>query len=254
MKTGGTLEGRTIVVTGSGSGIGRAIAVACAAEGANLCIAGRSLPNLQETAALLASSKATGRAITVETDVSSEADVANMYAAALAEFGVLDGVVANAGIMAPSPPVHQLDPSEWRSQIDVNLLGTVATVSQGARILVDQGRGGSILATGSSLVFRAGPSMSAYVTSKAAIHSFMGVAALDLAPHRIRVNTLVPGTSDTPPLRKMPGFLEHAAANVPLGEVVSPDELGRLAAFLMSDAVPHMTGASLVVDSGRTLC
>lgn len=253
MEGGNALAGKTFVVTGAGSGIGQAIALACAAQGASLCLAGRSLSKLQKTAGLIALSRPSARSITVEADISSETDVARMYATALDEFGSLTGIVANAGIMAPSPPVHQLMEDEWRRQIDVNLMGTVSTVAQGGRILVRQGRGGTILATGSSLVFRPGSAMSAYVTSKAAIHSFMGAAALDLAPHRIRVNTLVPGTSDTPPLRQMGGFLEQAAANVPLGEVVSPDELGRFAAFLLSDAVPHMTGAALLVDSGRTL-
>ena len=252
MHAGQSLAGKTFAITGAGSGIGRAIAVACAREGANLCIGGRSLSKLRETEALIGGESG-GSVISVELDIASEESIAAFYGRALDRFGTLDGLVANAGIMVPSPPVQDLGVGQWRASIDINLMGTVMTVSQGARILVDQGRGGSILATGSSLVLRPAPSSSSYVTSKAAIHAFMSVAALDLAPHRIRVNTLVPGTSATPPLQAIPGFLEQAAAMVPLREAVSPEELGVYVAFVLSDALPHMTGSALVVDSGRSI-
>lgn len=247
------LAGKAVVVTGAGSGIGRAIAIACAAEGASLCLAGRDRAKLDGVAADIRAAGAAGAIITVPTDIAAAESVAAMYAAALAQLGPLDGVVANAGMMAPSPSVQDFDEAGFARAIDVNLMGTARTVSQGARVLVDQGRGGTILATGSSLVYRSGPNMSAYVTSKAAVHGFINTVALDLAPHRIRVNLLVPGTSSTPPLQAMEGFLERAAASTPLGEVVSPEELGRFAAFLLSDAVPHMTGAALVVDSGKSI-
>lgn len=247
------LAGKTIIVTGAGSGIGRAIAIACAAEGASLCLAGRDLKKLENVAEQIRADGPTGTTIVAQTDIGSAESVAEMYAAALEQLGPLDGIVANAGMMTPSASVENFDEAAFARAIDVNLLGTARTVSQGAKILVGQGRGGTILATGSSLVYRSGPNMSAYVTSKAAVHGFINTVALDLAPHRIRVNLLVPGTSSTPPLQAMEGFLERAAATTPLGEVVSPEELGRFAAFLLSDAVPHMTGAALVVDSGKSI-
>lgn len=253
MPTEQQLVGKNFVITGAGSGIGRAIAVACAAEGASLCLAGRDIAKLEEVAEQIRADGAQGMMIAAQTDIESTESVAAMYAAARAGFGRLDGLVANAGMMAPSPPVQAFDEAAFARAIDINLMGTARTVSQGAKILVEQGCGGTILATGSSLVFRSGPNMSAYVTSKAAVHGFMNTVALDLAPHRIRVNLLVPGTSRTPPLQAMEGFLDRAAAATPLGEVVSPEELGRFAAFLLSDAVPHMTGAALVVDSGKSI-
>ncbi|SKB95332.1 SDR family NAD(P)-dependent oxidoreductase [Sphingopyxis flava] len=248
-----SLAGKSFVITGAGSGIGHAIALACAEAGANLCLAGRNLSKLEDAAGRARADGAAGDILVAATDIASTESVAAMYAAALDRFGTLDGLVANAGVMAPSPPVQDFDEAAFRQAIDVNLLGTARTVAQGAKILVEQGRGGTILATGSSLVYRSGPFMSAYVTSKAAVHGFMNTVALDLAPHRIRVNLLVPGTSSTPPLQAMEGFLERAAAATPLGEVVSPDELGRFAVFLLGDAVPHMTGAALVVDSGKSI-
>jgi NAD(P)-dependent dehydrogenase (short-subunit alcohol dehydrogenase family) len=253
MPSGNTLKGRSFTITGAGSGIGRAIALACAREGANLCLAGRTLAKVQETVALIAKDGCEGVAIAVAADITSADAVRKMYEQAVATFGVIDGIVANAGVMAPSPPVHEIPEASWRSAIDTNLMGTVLTVSLGAKVLVQQGRGGSILATGSSVAIRPSPGMATYSTSKAAMHAYMKVAALDLAPHRIRVNTLVPGTSATPPLQKIEGFLARAATALPLGEVVSPEELGKYAAFVLSDALPHMTGATLVVDSGRTI-
>jgi len=248
MQTGFTLEGKTIVVTGAGSGIGRSIATACAAQGANVCVAGRRRESLEETVAQI-----DGSAFACQTDVSRMDDLQRMYDATLERFGRLDGVVANAGIIAPSGPVHEVDPEQWAAFIDTNLSGAFWTVALGARILVAQGEGGSILAIGSSTAIRAGPGMAPYVASKGGLHAVMKVAALDLGPHRIRVNTLVPGQTDTPPLRAIPGFIERAAAMLPLGEIADPDEIGRYAAFVLSDAVPHMTGALLTVDSGRTV-
>jgi NAD(P)-dependent dehydrogenase (short-subunit alcohol dehydrogenase family) len=253
MAGGSSLKGKTFTITGAGSGIGRAIALACAQEGANLCLSGRTLSKVRETAALIEARRSGGEVIAVEADISTATAIESMYGLAVRAFGAIDGIVANAGVMSPSPPVHQIPEDAWRTALDVNLMGTVLTVSLGAKLLVEQGRGGSILATGSSTAIRVNASTATYSTSKAAIHAFMKVAALDLAPHRIRVNTLVPGTSATPPLEKIEGFLERAGASLPLGEVVSPDELGKYAAFVLSDSVPHMTGATLVVDSGRTI-
>lgn len=253
MPSGSTLRGKSFTITGAGSGIGRAIAIACAREGANLCLAGRTLAKVKETIALVEKDGYEGKALAIEADITSANAVRNMYEQAVGAFGNIDGIVANAGVMSPSPPVHQIPEDAWRSAIDTNVMGTVLTVSLGAKVLVEQGRGGVILATGSSIVLRPSASTAAYATTKAAVHAYMKVAALDLAPHRIRVNTLVPGTSATPPLQRIEGFLERAGAALPLGEVVSTEELGRYAAFVLSDALPHMTGATLVVDSGRTI-
>ena len=252
MSAADSLQGKVVAITGAGSGIGRAIALACAGKGAKLCLSGRTLSKVQETVALIRRDSDQSDAMAVEVDISSLDNLESMFRQTIEKFGRLDGVVANAGVMAPSPPVHQYDAAAWRDAIAINILGTVQTVSAGAKILVEQAKGGAILATGSSIAIRCAPSMSTYSATKAAIHAYMKVAALDLAPHRIRANTLVPGTSSTPPLQQIPGLLARAAESLPLGEVVSTEELGRYAAFLLSDAVPHMTGATLVVDSGRT--
>lgn len=253
MSAPDSLDGKVIAITGAGSGIGRAIALACSRRGASLCLSGRTVSQVEETVALLKQENEKCRAIAVQVDIASMEDIESMFCQTTKIYGRLDAVVANAGVMAPSPPVYEYSPAAWHAAIATNILGTVQTVSAGSKILVEQGKGGSILATGSSIAIRTSPSMSTYSATKAAIHAYMKVAALDLAPHRIRANTLVPGTSATPPLQQIPGLLERAAEGLPLGEVVSTEELGRYAAFLLSDAVPHMTGASLVVDSGRTV-
>ncbi|MNL64054.1 3-alpha-(or 20-beta)-hydroxysteroid dehydrogenase [compost metagenome] len=97
------------------------------------------------------------------------------------------------------------------------------------------------------------PGLMAYVAAKAGIHGMMRLLALELAPHRIRVNTLVPGTTATALAQSNPGHIERAAASLPMGEVAEPSELGRYVAFAISDALPHMTGAQLTVDSGRSI-
>jgi NAD(P)-dependent dehydrogenase (short-subunit alcohol dehydrogenase family) len=93
----------------------------------------------------------------------------------------------------------------------------------------------------------------AYVASKGGVHAMMEALALELGKHRIRVNTLVPGQTATPPLRAIPGYLEKAASVLPLQEVTEPEELGWLVAFALSDLTPHMTGSHLKIDSGRTI-
>jgi NAD(P)-dependent dehydrogenase (short-subunit alcohol dehydrogenase family) len=137
--------------------------------------------------------------------------------------------------------------------IETNLTGTFLTVQAAARVLIAQGRGGSIVATGSSSVLRPAPRLSAYAASKGGVHAMMQAIAVELAPYRIRVNTLVPGTTATDATRALPGYLEKVAAALPLGEVVTTEELGEYVAFVLSDACPHLTGALLKLDSGRTI-
>jgi NAD(P)-dependent dehydrogenase (short-subunit alcohol dehydrogenase family) len=249
----GILGEKTILVTGAGSGIGRSIAVACAAEGARVCVADLHQHNAEATVKAIEEVHPSASLLALGVDIRDPTSQQDMFEAALAKFGRLDGVVANAGILAISGPIHEVELSSWREMLETNLTGSFLTISLGAKLLVRQGLGGVILATGSSTAIRANPAQGAYVASKGGLHALMRVAALDLAPYRIRVNTLVPGQTDTPPLQAVPGYLERAAQASLFGDVVHPDELGRYAAFALSDFVSHMTGATLVLDSGRTI-
>lgn len=243
------LDGKVIVVTGAETGIGRAIAECCAAKGASVALAGLSVEGLEETAQNIA----IGRSLVVPVDICDRSAVTAMIANTQTHFGRLDGVVANAGIALPKKPVLETPEEDWDKVISVNLTGTYNTVIAAARALVAQGLEGSIIATGSSTALRGMAGLTPYVAAKCGVHGLMRQLALELAPHRIRVNTLVPGTTATALARALPGHLEAAAQTLPFGEVVEPGELGRYVAFALSDAMPHMTGALLCVDSGRTI-
>lgn len=245
------LVDKVVVVTGAESGIGRATAEICAGQGASLVMAGLEARRLSEAAAAIET--AGGTALAVPTDIRSAKAVDRLFEIALDRFGRVDGVVANAGIIGARKPAPELTLEDWRQVLDVNLTGTFLTVIAAARVLVRQGQGGSIVATGSSTALKPVSGLLPYVASKGGVHALMHALALELAPHRIRVNTLVPGTTATDATRAMPGYLDQVAQSLPMGEVVDAAELGRYVAFALSDQLPHLTGAHLKIDAGRTL-
>jgi NAD(P)-dependent dehydrogenase (short-subunit alcohol dehydrogenase family) len=248
-----SLTEKVIVVTGAGSGIGRAIALECARASAKVVIADLAEAAARETQSLIASERGASAVIAVPTDIRQESAVKALFEKTRQSFGDIDGVVANAGIIGPKKPAIDLTLDEWNSVMAANLTGTFLTVIEAARLLVAQGHGGSIIATGSSTAIRTVPGLMAYAASKGAVHTMMQALAVELGPHRIRVNTLVPGTTETDATRALPGYLEQVAGTFPLGEVVQPDELGRLVAFVLGDGLKHMTGTLLKIDAGRTI-
>jgi NAD(P)-dependent dehydrogenase (short-subunit alcohol dehydrogenase family) len=245
------LRNKSIVVTGAESGIGRAIALRCASLGGMVCAAGYDAAGLKETVGQADLSNG-GQIIDFQVDIRQPSAIEAMFDLTCERFGGLTSVVANAGVISLAP-FEELTLAEWERIISVNLTGTFQTLWHAARILIKQGRGGSLIATGSSTAVRVIPNAVAYVASKGGVHAMMEALALELGKHRIRVNTLVPGQTATPPLRAIPGYLEKAASVLPLQEVTEPEELGWLAAFALSDLTPHMTGSHLKIDSGRTI-
>lgn len=245
------LAGKVVVVTGAESGIGRAIALSCAAAGARVLASGLVEAPLADTVARIRA--AGGEAHPFACDVRDAARLAALFGEAVRRYGGLDAAVANAGVIGSQQALVDLAPDAFRAMVETNLVGSFLTVQAAARVLVAQGRGGSIVATGSSSVLRPAPRLAAYAASKGGVHAMMQAIAVELAPHRIRVNTLVPGTTATDATRALPGYLEKVAASLPLGEVVTVEELGEYVAFVLSDACPHLTGALLKLDSGRTI-
>lgn len=244
----GILDGKSIAVTGSESGIGRAIALECAASGASLTLIGLVREGLDETAELIRSQHG-GVARVEVADITDEPRMTRLFADLAAGPG-LDGLAANAGRSQRMMPSVDLPLDEWRTVIDVNLTGTFITLRAAVRAMGS--KGGSIIVTGSSTTERPLPEYAGYVASKAGVHALVRTLAREIAP-AIRINLLVPGTTDTPFTRAIPGHLDRIAQSLPMQSVVQPEELARMAAFALSDGLPHMTGSALLVDAGRSL-
>jgi NAD(P)-dependent dehydrogenase (short-subunit alcohol dehydrogenase family) len=244
------LDGKVVVVTGGASGIGRAIVERCAADGASVTVADLDAARCDQVHAAL--SQAGSPSLPVTTDVRSSDSLDAMIAATVARFGRVDAVVANAGFALPATPFVDMQLDDWNRLLATDLTGVFLTLQAGARQLVHEGHGGTLMATGSSTVLRPGIERAAYVAAKGGVHALVRMLAVELAPHRIRVNALVPGLTDTPSTRGKPGYIEAGVASVPLGEAVPAHELGALAAFMISDDAAHMTGSITVLDAGRT--
>ena len=245
------LTGKVFVVTGGESGIGQAIALRAARDGANVVVGGLQEDGLNETVAAMSNYAGDGMAI--RTDVTEPDQVQAMIDAAVERFGRLDGAVANAGAFVKQTPFAEMELDDWNRLVAVNLTGVFLTLQSTLKVLLAQGEGGSLLATGSSTAIRPIPGMVPYTASKGGVHQLMRALAIELAEHKIRCNTIVPGVTRTQAL--MVGGPEYASRGlkyVPMDELVEPEEHAALASFALSDEAPHMTGTLLKIDAGRT--
>jgi NAD(P)-dependent dehydrogenase (short-subunit alcohol dehydrogenase family) len=245
----GRLQGRTALVTGAGSGIGRQVATRFVAEGATVVFTDRDL------AAARRAASAPGT-LAIGMDISDETAVEAAYAEVAAAGLRLDVVVANAGVQlfGQDAPVADLDLEVWRRTIDVNLTGTFLTVKHAVRAL--QGRGGSIVLTGSPTGLNGeGRDFTAYSTSKAGIHGLTRTVAAAYAAEGIRVNTVVPGYTETPLVTEISGSPEDRAAivsRIPLGRPGRPEDVEGIMVFLASRESDFATGSLFRVDGGMT--
>ncbi len=247
------LTGKTIVITGAASGIGKATAFACARAGAQVTLTDFDAAKLAATTKELAEANPEAATLEVMADIRDSGQVGELFDQTAARFGQIDGIFANAGITGERKPIADLDFETWNAVMAVNLHGTFHTAIEGARRLLAQGGGGSIVISGSSQGVRPLPGFIAYAASKGALHNLAQSLAFELAEHRIRVNVLVPGTTNTELVRAMPGHGERVAKTFPLGELAEPEELAEFVVFAMSDLAPHMTGTLLKIDSGRLI-
>ena len=226
------LSGKVFIVTGGESGIGQAIALRAVRDGANIVIAGINTEGLDETIASM--SNLTGNGFAIPTDVTKPDQVKAMVHGALERFGRIDGTVANAGAFVKQTSFAEMSLDDWNRVVAVNLTGVFLTLQATLKVLLKQGEGGSLLATGSSTAIRPIPGMIPYTSSKGGVHQLMRALAIELAEDKIRCNTIVPGVTRTQAL--MVGGPEYAARGlkyVPMDELVEPEELAALVSFAL---------------------
>jgi glucose 1-dehydrogenase len=247
------LAGLNVLVTGSSQGIGRGCAIEMAREGANVAVNYNS--NLKE-AEFVADEirKLGGKAIILQGDVSNRLRVEEMVAETVKAFGSLDVFVSNA-VYSDRQLMIEADLAGFEKTINVGMWGAFYGVRAAAIQMVRQKKGGSIVVVSSPHAVIPIPTSMAYNMAKAAIDHMARTAAIELAPHRIRVNIIHPGWIDTPGERKFfsEEQIEQGAKALPWGRMGRIDEIGKAAAYVASSDADYMTGSTLTIDGGVSL-
>jgi NAD(P)-dependent dehydrogenase (short-subunit alcohol dehydrogenase family) len=257
-EASGRVAGKVALVTGAGSGIGRAVAVRLAEEGADVIVTSRTPANLRATADLVERVHPR-RPMTAAVDVTDDRQIRSAVNAVVQRFGRIDIVSHNAGIELPSAPaVVETTDGDWQHLLDVNLTGAFRVSRAAIPTMADDG---AIVFMASMNSFVTWPNNAAYSASKGGLLQFTRALAVELASRRIRVNCVCPGIIDTP-LTTM--FLEQAddaeavledyRAVSPLRRLGDAREVAHCVLFLASTEASFVTGAAFVVDGGSTLC
>ena len=244
------LAGKAALVTGAQQGIGAAIAIALAQAGADVVI--NYLDGLADAEAVAAAVRATGqRALLVPGDVSSPGGPAALVDATVAAFGKIDILVNNAGVF-PRVPFLEMKESDWDFVHSINLKATCFCAQAAARSMVAAGIQGTIVSLASSAIFGASPRGVHYAASKGGVVSLTRAMATELAPHRIRVNAIAPGLTDTaqPRYGMTEDELVARAATMPLGRMGRPEDIAHVAVFLASEKAAFMTGQVVHANGG----
>ncbi|WP_093800943.1 SDR family NAD(P)-dependent oxidoreductase [Streptomyces sp. Wb2n-11] len=248
-------SGKTALVTGAGSGIGRSLALAFAREGANVVAAGRGAASLDKTVALVR--QAGGSAVAVTADVSRSEDVRALVRESVERFGSLDVAVNNAGVFRGGGPVAELSEDDWRTLLDVNVTGVLLSMQAEIDVMRTQEGGGAIVNISSNLgAHRRIPGVAGYLASKAAVSALTRAAALDHVQDGVRINAVSPGATATA-MSLRPGESEAERAvrmkdESPLGRVSSTDEVAAAVLYLASADAASVVGSDLVIDGGAS--
>ena len=240
------LEGKIAVVTGAGAGLGKAIALRFAKEGAHV-VAVTGSDSASHTAAQVPDAIEFFRC-----DVSEEAQVISLIDHCRSRHGRIDVLVNNAGIgNRVQARVHETEPAEWDRVMNVNVRGAFLMLKHTLGLMLDCG-GGSVINMASIGSHRGTPFSSPYITSKGAILMLTRTAALEYAKDGIRINAVCPGVIRTPLVeRQSEEFKAYLTSQVPQGRIGEPEEVAALCVFLASDEAPHITGADYLIDGGR---
>jgi len=250
----GHFSGSTVIVTGGGTGIGRAVAERFAAEGAGVMVMGRRIEKLEE--AVQAISMRGGEALAFAGDVSEPFAVDAAVAAALDRFGRIDVVVNNAAVADPSPFLEVRD-EDWERVVATNLRGPFLVSQRAARVMA-RGGGGSIIHISSIAALGADGPYASYAATKSGLIGLTKTMAVELAPYGIRVNVLCPGLVRTEMFDESvgdPAVLERLLTRLdraPLQRLMQPDEIAAACVFLASNEASAITGAQLTIDAGLT--
>jgi 3-oxoacyl-[acyl-carrier protein] reductase len=247
-----SLAGKSVLVTGGSKGIGRGIASVFATAGAHVAIGARSQADLDSAVASL-DGLGSGKVIGVAVDVSNRDACTAMAAAVVEAFGGIDVLCANAGIF-PDAPLQTMTPYQLTDVLDVNVKGTVYSVQACLDALIASGRGRIVLTSSITGPITGFPGWSHYGASKAAQLGFMRTAAIELAPHKITVNAVLPGNIFTEGLADLgEDYIAGMARAIPAGALGTPEDVGYAAAFLASDEAGYITGQAIAVDGGQVL-
>lgn len=255
------LDGKVALVTGAGSGIGRASAILLAQQGAKVALLSRTPEELESAVKEIEGSG--GEAVAIKGDVSDPNQMQSVMQQIGARWGRLDIVLANAGINGVWAPLEELEPDEWDKTLSINLKGTFLTVKYALPYLKKQG--GSVIITSSINGTRtfSNTGATAYSCSKAAQVAFTKMTAVELGPHKIRVNVICPGAieseiQENTEQRNTDSIgiaTEFPEGNIPLtgGEKGKAEDTADLVLFLASDASKHITGTEIWIDGGQSL-
>lgn len=249
----GRLEGKVAIITGAGSGIGRASAILFAAEGARLVIGDKS-DGVHATGRAIEA--AGGKVTPMQMDAGDESDVQKLVQTAVTSYGGIDIAFANAGVSGGMESVFETTPEHMAEVLRVNLIGPLLMVKHAGKRMWDQGRGGSIILTASVAGIRSGAGGPSYSASKAGVINLAQVSAQQLSETGVRVNALCPGLTETGMTKptfdyaREKGVEEKIGRLNPLRRAAQPIELANVALFLASDQSSYVNGQAIAVDGG----
>lgn len=251
VKPSFSLEGKVALISGGSRGIGKVAAIGFAEAGADVVVASRKLPDLEQVASEV---KKLGRkALPIAAHLGRLEEITNLVQAVYKEFGRIDILVNNAGTSPAIAPMIDIDERLWDSVINLNLKGVAFLSQAAARIMRDHG-GGSIINVSSVTAFRHEPNVGVYSISKIAVIRLTEIMAQELAQYNIRVNAIAPGHVHTrlgdSIFEVLPEYKKELIRKIPMGRIGEPEELMGALLYLASDASSYTTGETIVVDGG----